>query len=165
MVESKSLAEMINRVRVARQSIQLAQWGGVQNGLPSLNEKPPHVFSFSDTFVLASRDLSEAAVASFIVTSALLTQYLFAQTLPVRGAMTFGEADFIPGSDHMVGKGIIKAATLEKNQQWLGVVVDVPSMPPAAALIFELPGFAPLFVRWNVPMKKGGELREAMVVN
>ncbi len=165
MVKSKSLAEMQRLLGLALQSIQIAKWGGVHQGVPSLNEKPPLVFSFSDTFVLASRDLSEPAVASYVVTSALLTQYLFAQTLPVRGTMTFGEADFIPGTQHLIGKGIVQAAELEKRQNWFGVLVDLPSMPAGAKQVFELPQLAPLFVRWNLPMKDGGPMIDALVVN
>lgn len=165
MVKSKSLAEMQRLLGLALQSIQIAKWGGVHQGVPSLNEKPPLVFSFSDTFVLASRDLSEPAVASYVVTSALLTQYLFAQTLPVRGTMTFGEADFIPGTNHMVGKGIVHAAELEKQQNWFGVLVDLPRMPAGAQQLFELPQLAPLFVRWNLPLKGGNVIENALVVN
>lgn len=165
MVKAKELAEMQRLLHLAIQSIQIAKWGGIHKGVPSLNEKPPLVFSFSDTFVLASRDSSDSALASYVVTSALLTQYLFAQTLPVRGAMTFGEADFIAGTDHMLGKGIVKAAELEKQQNWFGVLVDLPSMPAGVQKIFEAAEFAPLFARWDVPTKGGGVLSNALVVN
>ena len=54
-------------------SIQLAKAGGVYAGVPALNVKSPQTFPFSDTFVVVSRDSSAEAVASYVVTSALLT--------------------------------------------------------------------------------------------
>lgn len=165
LVMTKSLEEVKHRMRLAMFSIQIAKSGGIHPPAPEVNVKPPHIFSFSDTYVLISQDLSEQAIRSFILTSALLTQYLYAQSLGVRGAITFGEADFIPGTQHLVGKGIVAAAKLEKKQDWLGVIVDLPSMPEGAVQLFEQPLVAPLFTRWNVPLKEGQTLQDALVVN
>jgi hypothetical protein len=71
----------------------------------------------------------------------------------IKSAFPFGEADFIPGTNHLLGKGIIAAHDFEKQQEWLGVTVDTQSLPDGIAPIFESVLFAPLFARWNVPLK------------
>lgn len=165
LVQREELAAVKLRLHLALQSIVLAKSGGAYPNRSAKNTKPFHCFSFSDTFVLASEDDSPEALVSFIIGSALLTQYLFAQSLPVRGAISYGEADFIPGTNHFVGKAIIAAHMLEKKQEWLGVVVDADSLPEGALAIFETPLFVPLFARWNVALKDGETLKNALVVN
>ncbi len=153
LVQKESLVQVKQRLMLAQQSLALAKSGGGYPKPPPKNTKPVHYFSFSDTFVLASADDSLEALISFIIESALTAQYLFAQGLPVRGAITYGEADFIPGTNHLVGKAIIAAHALEMRQEWLGVIVDVGSLPTGALAAFELPALAPLFARWDVPIK------------
>jgi len=163
LVQREDLATVKQRFALALQSLQLAQAGATpQPGKPL---KPFHCFSFSDTFVLAAADNSLEANAAFVIGSALLIQYLFAQGLPVRGALTYGEADFIPGTNHLIGKAIVTAHALEKNQNWLGVLVDWNSFPLEAQATFMVPVFAPLYTRWDVPMKDAQPLKNTLVVN
>jgi hypothetical protein len=64
-------------------------------------------FSFSDTFVLCSRDATTESLNTIIIATFILSRNLFALGFPVRGAITKGEADYIPNTDHLVGKAII----------------------------------------------------------
>ncbi len=129
------------------------------------------IFSFSDTFVIIAENESTAAFLSFLNATTVLTRALFAEKLPIRGAITFGEADFIDGTQHAVGKGIVAAAELEKRQDWLGVMVDEGSIPSEARPLMADVLFAPVFARWDVPCKStDGDLkptlkRDALVVN
>jgi hypothetical protein len=170
LVQKLDLPELKRRLNIALQSVHLARASAVlPDGVGKPITKHFHCFSFSDTFVISSVDDSPEALVSFITGSAMLTQFLFAQGLPVRGAITYGEADFIPGTQHLVGKAVVKAHLLEKDQEWLGVVVDEPSLPFEVAKIFESAPFSPLFARWDVPLKPGPEgtriLKNALVVN
>lgn len=167
LVRREPLAQVKHRLGLALHSVQIARDSAVlPDGVGVRIEKRFHFFSFSDTFVIASADDSPEALLSFITGAAILTQYLFVQRLPVRGAITFGEADFIPGSNgHLVGKAIIAAHELERRQEWLGVTVDVPSLPPGIAGIFESGFIAPLYARWNVPVKPGKDCEKPIIEN
>lgn len=52
--------------------------------------------------------------------------YLFAEGLPVRGAISFGDFVKISNTDNniLLGKSIVQAYELEKNQDWAGCVID-----------------------------------------
>ncbi len=110
-------------------------------------------FSFSDTFVLSTNDSSTESYNNIIIATFLLARNLFGVGLPVRGAITKGEADYIPKTQHLIGKAIIEAARLEKLQDWFGVILSpdilsaddtIPSDPIGKALL-----------RYPVPLKDG----------
>lgn len=129
--------------------------------LPKLN-----VFSFSDTFVLASHDDSAISFFQVVVGSALFAKYLFAASLPVRGAITCGEAEYIPGTSHLVGRAVIRAARLEKQQDWFGVIVDPEILTSERQMILSLPLVKPLVVQYAVPLKPGtGIINPCTVIN
>ncbi len=86
-------------------------------------------FSFSDTFVLCSRDATPESLNAIIIATFILSRSLFAFGFPVRGAITKGEADYIPNTNHLVGKAIIEAARLEKRQNWFGVIISPEVLP------------------------------------
>lgn len=98
------------------------------------------------------------------MTTCLLAQGLVVSQMPVRGSIVIGEADFIPRTDHMVGKGLIAAVDLEKMQDWFGIMID-PSIGNYDLLIQLLhPKVAPMVVPYSVPMKDGTH-RDAMTIN
>ena len=157
-VEHKPLDEIIHKISLSLQSLQVAQHlsvflhdqGKEGFGL-AVNAKCLEAFSFSDTFVLSSRDASPASFYQLIAGTAVLAQHLFSVQFPVRGALTCGEADFVPGTNHLVGKAIIRAARLEKIQDWFGVIID-PSFPNSESLS-QFPLIKPLVVKYDVPWK------------
>ena len=73
---------------------------------------------------MCSRDTSAESLNTIIIATFILTRGLFALISPVRGAITKGEADYIPNTDHLIGKAIIDAARLEKEQNWCGVIIS-----------------------------------------
>lgn len=121
-------------------------------------------FSFSDSFVFATKDDSRDSLNSIIVSTAILARSLFASMFPVRGAIVVGEADFIPNSDHMIGAGIVAAVEFEQQQDWLGVTL-APEIGDHASITDRLhPRVLPLIARYNVPLKEG-TLPDATVIN
>lgn len=162
---------IVRKVQEALISVQIVKIFFAGPGIPAeFGSKPFRVFSFSDTFVVLSNDSSKEALLSFLAGVSRLTRELFALGLPVRGAITYGEAAFIPNSDHAVGMGIIRAHQLEKIQDWMGVLVDEEKMPTDAGDAFKHPWIKDLFVRWKVPIKTihpddQDKYRDALVVN
>jgi hypothetical protein len=125
-----------------------------------------HVFSFSDTFVLVSADESLDSFCRIIAGTAILSRMLFAAGLPVRGAVTFGEAEFVSGTNHLIGRAIIRAARLEKAQNWFGIVLDSEILTPNLLGVLASPLIAPLTITYEVPFKEPAPLRNpCKVVN
>jgi hypothetical protein len=125
-----------------------------------------HVFSFSDTFVLISEDDSLASFFQIVAGTSIFSSYLFAAKLPVRGAITCGEAEFIPGTSHLVGRAIIRAARLEKCQDWFGVLLDADMLSEDRRKLLSVPFLKPLVVQYDVPFKPGSDLRNpSQVIN
>jgi len=85
----------------------------------------------------------------------MMAQMLFAVQLPVRGAIVSGEADFVPGTDHIVGRGVIDAVELQASQNWFGVMLSsgLGSHAEIAALLD--PRVLPMIVRYVIPLKAG----------
>lgn len=115
-----------------------------------------HRFSFSDSFVLATKDDSRDSLNSIIVATCLYARGLFVNQLPVRGAIAVGPADFVPGTDHIVGTGVLDAVELEKQQEWFGVMIsrEVGTFAEVAAQLH--PRVMPMVVPYDVPLKTGG---------
>lgn len=95
LVKKESLAKVKSLVATALVASKDSRERAPMVGFINTPVKPVHDFSFSDTFVLLSDDDSPAALLSFLSATIHLTRMLYAQSLPVRGAVTFGEADFI----------------------------------------------------------------------
>jgi hypothetical protein len=171
LVREEKLDVVKERVKRALDWVDAAVRAAPQVGFDGHNVRGVHRFSFSDTFVLLSEDESAPALLSFLNATTVLTRALFAEKLPVRGAITFGEADFLPDphNQHAVGKGIIAAADFEKSQDWIGVTVLEDAIPNDGRQLMADVLFDPVLVRWDVPIKaKPGEdsvLRNRLVVN
>jgi hypothetical protein len=112
-----------------------------------------HRFSFSDSFVLATADDSRDSLNAIIVATFLYSRGLFAHQLPVRGAIVRGEADFVPGTDHILGSGVLDAIELEKQQEWFGVMIggQVGTYGQIRGQLH--PRVIPLIVPYRIPMK------------
>ncbi len=106
----------------------LGEWTNLGERIYTENKKCS-CFSFSDTFVLCSRDATPESLNAIIIATFILSRSLFAFGFPVRGAITKGEADYIPNTNHLVGKAIIEAARLEKRQNWFGVIISPEVLP------------------------------------
>jgi len=166
LVKELPLETVKAHVAQALRALERSQAAGPMLGFDQVPVQPVHVFSFSDTFVLLSDGDSIGALLSFLSATIYLTRTLYSQSLPVRGAVTFGEADFTGvGSSHAVGKAIIAAAELEKQQDWLGIAIDEAGFPDAGRALIARKEFAPVLLRWDVPLKEGRHLKAALVVN
>jgi hypothetical protein len=162
LVESTEVKIVIEKLQSTLSMVPVAKALGVFPNIPNKfgNFDPEKqlpalsVFSFSDTFVISSSDDSAMNFFQIVIGTSLLSKYLFAAGLPVRGAITCGEAEYIPGTAHLVGRAVIRAARLEKAQDWFGIIIDPEILTPEREQVLALPLVSPVVVSYHVPFKQ-----------
>lgn len=107
---------------------------------------------FSDSFILWTVDdtaLSYRAIDSFC---RHFVAEMIQQSLPIRGAMAFGEFYADKGASLYFGKALLDAYKLSESQNWVGFVLSESVCDQLLAL--SLPARERLnYARWNVPLK------------
>lgn len=83
---------------------------------------PPGYAYFSDTIFLWA-PLAPPFVDDFIGRCSSLVCEALAMGIPLRGALTLGDAVLDADSNIFVGKPIVEAANLEKGQNWIGLAL------------------------------------------
>ncbi|HEY5233565.1 MAG TPA: hypothetical protein VIK35_08540 [Verrucomicrobiae bacterium] len=81
---------------------------------------PPSYAYFSDT-ILLWHPLVPAFVDDFVTRCSELICEALAMNIPLRGAITLGDAVLDTESNFFLGKPIVEAAKLEKAQNWIGL--------------------------------------------
>lgn len=81
---------------------------------------PPHFAYFSDTILLWC-PLVPPLVDDFVGRCSGLICEALAMDIPLRGALTLGDAVLDSDSKFFIGKPIVEAANLEKGQNWVGL--------------------------------------------
>lgn len=142
MVEDTPLSELAQKYeRVLGQTAELNKPGFPSRELPALfPDHPPdqawcnrHIFS--DSIILVSTSDDEIGCAKLLVYSWRLTQAFLAFGMPVRGAVTCGDIYENPLRNVVLGLPMTRAYELERDQQWIGVVID-PSVESAFPALF-----------------------------
>jgi len=94
-------------------------------------------------------------------------QLSLAQHVPIRGAIVFGEMYMDQTKNIYVGQALTRAYDLEKQQNWVGVVVD-RSVEEAYPELFGEHGenkeVLPFLFKYQVPMK-AGQPAESWTIN
>lgn len=88
---------------------------------------PPGHAYFSDTIILW-HPLVPAFVDDFVTRCSKLICEALAMNIPLRGAITLGDAVLDGDSDFFLGTPIIEAARLEKAQNWIGLTFGQTAM-------------------------------------
>jgi len=83
---------------------------------------PPGYAYFSDTIFLWC-PLAPPFVDDFVGRCSSMICEALAMDIPLRGALTLGDAVLDSGSNFFVGKPIVEAANLEKGQNWIGLTL------------------------------------------
>ncbi len=168
LIDSNPLELVLKKINNANTLSKFAEvLGAWQNRdgtlYPDLAKKQCLCFSFSDTFVIHTPDTSLESLNVILGATFILSRALFGMGMPVRGAIASGEVGIVPDTQHLIGKGIIKAARLEKSQKWFGIAIDpeVANEKTVPKLDQEV---QELLVPYKVPIKDGGEL-ECFVIN
>jgi hypothetical protein len=139
----------------------LGRWNNLEGKIQPANRKCS-CFSFSDTFVLSTDDASIESFNDITIATFLLARSLFGLGFPVRGAITKGEADYIPGTNHLIGKALIDAAELEKKQDWFGVILS-PDILSAQDTLPQDP-IGDILIKYSVPFNHRSPRTVAFIV-
>ena len=83
---------------------------------------PPSYAYFSDTIVLWC-PLVPPLVADFVERCSSLICEALAMNIPLRGALSLGDAVLDSKSSFFLGEPIVEAANLEKGQNWIGLTL------------------------------------------
>lgn len=81
---------------------------------------PPSYAYFSDT-ILIWCPLAPPFVDDFVGRCKDLICHALAMNIPLRGALTLGDAVLDSDANYFVGEPIVEAANLEKGQNWIGL--------------------------------------------
>ena len=107
---------------------------------------------FSDTILLWV-PLQQVFAAAFVTRCADLMCHALRKGVPLRGAISLGEAVMHKATNTYIGEPLIEAAKLEKGQNWIGLTLaNSATWPPFVA---ELEG--PSIIEYMAPMKNGCE--------
>lgn len=113
---------------------------------------PPEVAYFSDTILLWC-PLVPPLVADFVERCGDLMCEALAMNIPLRGAITLGDAVLDNKTNTFIGKPIVEAAMLEKGQDWIGLTLGNTAM--WSPFLAQLHGAS--IIEYSAPMKKGYE--------
>jgi hypothetical protein len=140
----------------------LGEWTNLGERI-NIENKKCSCFSFSDTFVICSRDTTPESLNTIIIATFILSRNLFALGFPVRGAITKGEADYIPNTNHLIGKAIIEAARLEKRQNWFGVILSPEVLPIGNNENTLCKSAVQILTEYSVPFKDGENIPHLVI--
>ncbi|MBN1778022.1 MAG: hypothetical protein JW811_07860 [Clostridiales bacterium] len=125
-------------------------------------------YIFSDSILLvANKDTNESFV-DLISYAWRFLQIAMVSEFPLRGAITYGDVLIDPQKGLYLGKPIVEAVELEKEQDWMGAIV-ADSTAQQYTMVFE-DGYPNseilqlLFPIYTVPLKNN-EIRTSRVIN
>lgn len=124
----------------------------------ALTRAPEYAY-FSDTILLWC-PLAPPLVGDFVERCADLICDALAVNIPLRGAITLGEAVLDNKSNTYIGKPIVEAAMLEKGQEWVGLTLGNTAM--WSPFLVQL--HPATVIEYPAPMKAGYESYAAPVV-
>ncbi len=165
-VETESLSNILSAYQqlIQRAVLKPNEKGGLSafhtpEGMLFAVTRPPQYAYFSDTILLWS-PLAPPLVADFVERcSELICEGLVAN-IPLRGAITLGDAVLDTKTNTYIGKPIIEAVNLEKGQEWIGLTFGHTAM--WSPFLGQLHGAA--IIEYPVPMKKGFEQYASPIV-
>ncbi len=120
-----------------------------QGRVMSLFVLPVRYAYFSDTILLWV-PLQQVFAAAFVTRCADLMCHALRKEVPLRGAISLGEAVMHKASNTYLGEPLIEAARLEKGQNWVGLALGESAMWPQ--FIAELDGLS--IIEYPAPMKE-----------
>jgi len=120
---------------------------------------PPHYAYFSDTILLWC-PLTPPFVDDFVGRCSDLICEALAMDIPLRGALTLGDAVLDSKSNTFIGKPIVEAANLEKGQNWIGLTFGNTAV--WSPFLAQIHGTA--IIEYQPPMKSGYEKFSSPIV-
>ncbi len=110
---------------------------------------PPSYAYFSDTILLWC-PLIPAAVSDFVERCSDMMCEALAMNIPLRGAITLGEAVLDRKANYFIGRPIVEASNLEKGQNWIGLTLGESAI--WSPFLVQLHGTS--IIEYSPPMKE-----------
>src|SRR4030065_2396694 len=120
-------------------------------------------YTFSDTIVIVTVGDSNDDLLSMIILSAQLFGRALFYSIPIRGAISFGEFLFNANSTIFAGPPLVNAYNIGEQSQWLGIVVDDIVAEKSRGVLPTATDGQQTIIEWNVPIKSGGTKRHYVV--
>lgn len=120
---------------------------------------PPHYAYFSDTILLWC-PLVPPAVGDFVERCSDLICEALSMNIPLRGAITLGEAVLDSDTGFFIGKPIVEAHRVESGQEWVGLTLGRSSV--WSPFLVQLHGTA--IIEYRPPMKERSEAYSSPIV-
>lgn len=90
------------------------------------SESPKHKVkstTFSDSIIIYSKDSTKESLHEFLGLVSFITSELFANCIPHKGAVSYGEMTFDLNNSIYFGKPLIEAYTLQEEVEFYGIVL------------------------------------------
>jgi hypothetical protein len=107
---------------------------------------------FSDTFLLYSPDCTANSFTEIEQKSRQFIDRLILDSIPVRGAMSYGDFYADKGKNYFFGPALIEAYHYGENQDWIGFVLTPSAVRQMAAI--GLDANKGNYAYWDIPYKK-----------
>ena len=121
--------------------------------------RAPAYAYFSDTILLWC-PLAPPLVADFVERCSDLMCEAISAGIPLRGAITLGDAVLDNATHTYIGKPIVEAHNLEKGQDWVGLTLGNTAL--WSPFLAQLHGAS--VIEYPTPMKRGSEIHASPVV-
>lgn len=120
---------------------------------------PPHYAYFSDTILLWC-PLVPPAVGDFVERCSDLMCEALAMNIPLRGAITLGDAVLDNETSFFIGKPIVEAHHVERGQEWIGLTLGKSAV--WSPFLAQLHGTA--IIEYVPPMKEESKKYSSPIV-
>ena len=129
------------------------------NEFPKINDETIYFYQFSDSIILYTVDCSINSLEKIIKTLIMFMASSSLRGFPLRGALVKG--DLYVNKSILVGKSIVKAAYLEKIQDWSGILIDLSCFENNDEVILKNRLLSnKLIVKADIPLKSLSDSKE-----
>lgn len=145
--------KLMNQVDAMRIPNPLGHEKTVFSFLENKDELLCKQFIFSDSIILIANDDSEESFFKLILHAWRVLQIFISFGMPLRGAISYGDIFINEKINMFLGKSLTNAYELERQQQWIGVIID--QIAADKYDIFNNEIMKELCIEYEVPFKSG----------
>jgi hypothetical protein len=116
----KTPVEIYNKLHKVESESKIAELG------ENANLSGLRIINISDSIVIWTENSKQGSIIDLLFAVKLLMTSSMRLGVPLRGAVTMGDFNIFEnnGSISIVGRPLVQAAEIEKNQKWSGCIVD-----------------------------------------
>jgi hypothetical protein len=167
-----------NNFRDMESALGRGKYKDVPRGvIADISESKINCINFSDTVVFFTNDTSDASLIELLEVSYQFNWQAIDYCFPVRGALVYGEMEYIDfkksnngggvyNINSVFGKGLVKAHLKAESQNWAGTVLDESFISELSRRGLDLEEYlSPYAKKYKVPYKDNVEQEDEFVLN